>query len=49
MSDCLTCGGSGVLVTCHGGSCSHVNDPEWPCPTCAVGVEVGPEPEEEAW
>ena len=43
---CLTCNGSGVLVDCHGGSCSHVNDREYPCPACAVGVEVGPEPEE---
>jgi len=43
---CLTCDGSGVLVDCHGGSCSHVNDREYPCPACEGGREVGPEPEE---
>lgn len=44
---CLTCGGSGVLVDCHGGSCSHVNDREYPCPACEVAREVGDEPEEQ--
>jgi hypothetical protein len=43
---CLTCNGSGVLVDCHGGSCSHVNDREWPCPACETAREVGDEPEE---
>jgi hypothetical protein len=42
---CLTCDGSGVLVDCHGGSCSHVNDREYPCPACEVAREVGDEPE----
>ena len=46
MTGCLTCGGSGVLVDCHGGSCSHVNDREYPCPACETAREVGDEPEE---